>query len=146
MRICRSDDDRLGVVLRDDVVDVSGAVERLAVPRWPLPFGDPLFGHLDALRPELERLSHTGPRKPLSTVRLKSPVATPSKLMAAPVNYRAHQAEALPIRVSTSAPISRPSSITECFSKALPALLVPARVYACQRPTGEWIMKSNSLS
>jgi 2-keto-4-pentenoate hydratase/2-oxohepta-3-ene-1,7-dioic acid hydratase in catechol pathway len=95
MKLCRFDDDRLGVVLGDGVVDVSAAVDRLPVPRWPLPFGDPLFGQLDALRPELERLSRTGARKPLSQVKLKSPVATPSKLMAAPVNYRAHQAEAV---------------------------------------------------
>ncbi len=95
MKLCRFNDDRLGVVLGDDVVDVSAAVERLPIPRWPLPFGDPLFGHLDALRPELERMSRTDARKPLSQVKLKSPVATPSKLMAAPVNYRAHQAEAI---------------------------------------------------
>ncbi len=95
MKLCRFDDDRLGVVLGEEVVDVSAAVESLPVPRWPLPFGDPLFGHLDALRPELERLSRSGARTPLSQVKLKSPVATPSKLMAAPVNYRAHQAEAI---------------------------------------------------
>ena len=95
MKLCRFDDDRLGVVLGDEVADVSSAVERLPVPRWPLPSGDPLFGNLDTLRPEIERLSRTGARKPLSQVKLKSPVATPSKLMAAPVNYRAHQAEAL---------------------------------------------------
>ena len=95
MKLCRFDDDRLGVVLGDVVVDVSAATERLPIPRWPLPFGDPLFGHLDTLLPELERLSLTGARKPLSEVMLKSPVATPSKLMAAPVNYRAHQAEAI---------------------------------------------------
>jgi hypothetical protein len=95
MKLCRFDDDRLGVVLGEDVVDVSAAVERLPVPSWPLPSGDPLFGHLDALQPTLERLSRSSPRKPLSQVKLKSPVATPSKLMAAPVNYRAPQAEAL---------------------------------------------------
>jgi 2-keto-4-pentenoate hydratase/2-oxohepta-3-ene-1,7-dioic acid hydratase in catechol pathway len=95
MKLCRFDNDRLGVVLGDDVVDVSAAVDQLPVPRWPLPSGDPLFGLLDALRPELERLSRTGPRQPLAKVGLKSPVATPSKLMAAPVNYRAHQAEAI---------------------------------------------------
>jgi 2-keto-4-pentenoate hydratase/2-oxohepta-3-ene-1,7-dioic acid hydratase in catechol pathway len=95
MKLCRFDNDRLGVVLGDDVADVSSAVGQLPVAHWPLPFGDPLFGHLDVLRPELERLSRTGTRKPLSQVKLKSPVATPSKLMAAPVNYRAHQAEAI---------------------------------------------------
>ena len=54
MRLCRFDDDRLGVVLGDEVVDVSAAVERLPMPRWPLPLGDPLFAHLDTLRPELK--------------------------------------------------------------------------------------------
>lgn len=95
MKLCRFDDDRLGVVLGEEVVDVSAAVESLPVPRWPLPPGDPLFGHLDTLRPVLERLARSGKRTPLSKVKLKSPVATPSKLMAAPVNYRAHQAEAI---------------------------------------------------
>jgi len=95
MKLCRFDHDRLGVVVGDDVVDVSDATEQLPITRWPLPFGDPLFCHLDSLRPELELLSRTGRRKPLSDVKLKSPVATPSKLMAAPVNYRAHQAEAI---------------------------------------------------
>jgi 2,4-didehydro-3-deoxy-L-rhamnonate hydrolase len=95
MKLCRFDNDRLGVVLDDEVVDVSAAVDQLPVPRWPLPSGDPLFGNLDPLRPELERLSLTGPRRSLAKVKLKSPVATPSKLMAAPVNYRPHQAEAI---------------------------------------------------
>jgi 2-keto-4-pentenoate hydratase/2-oxohepta-3-ene-1,7-dioic acid hydratase in catechol pathway len=95
MKLCRFDDDRLGVVLGSDVIDVSAAAELLPLPRWPLPFGDPLFCHLATLRPQIEGLSQTGARQPLSQVKLKSPVATPSKLMAAPVNYRAHQAEAI---------------------------------------------------
>ena len=78
MKLFRFDDDRLGMVLGDEVADVSSAVERLPVPRWPLPSGDPLFGNLDALRPEIERLPRIGPRKPLSQVKLKSPVATPA--------------------------------------------------------------------
>ena len=50
MKLCRFDDDRLGVVLGSDVIDVSAAAELLPLPRWPLPFGDPLFGHLATLR------------------------------------------------------------------------------------------------
>jgi 2-keto-4-pentenoate hydratase/2-oxohepta-3-ene-1,7-dioic acid hydratase in catechol pathway len=95
MKLCRFDDDRLGVVLGSDVIDVSAAAQLLPLSRWPLPFGDPLFGHLATLRPKIEGLLQTGARQPLSQVKLKSPVATPSKLMAAPVNYRAHQAEAI---------------------------------------------------
>lgn len=71
MKLCRFDHDRLGVVLGDDVVDVSTITESLPLPRWPLPFGDPLFRHLDTLRPELELLSRMGVRKPLSEVKLR---------------------------------------------------------------------------
>jgi len=95
MKLCRFDQDRLGVVLDDTVVDVTEALEKLPIARWPLPYGDPLFGSLNELRPEIERLSRLGKRLPISQVKLKSPVATPSKLMAAPVNYKAHQAEAI---------------------------------------------------
>jgi 2,4-didehydro-3-deoxy-L-rhamnonate hydrolase len=95
MKLCRFDEDRLGLVLDDIVIDVTEALEVMPMMRWPLPCGDPLYSHLDVLRPRIEMLSGTGNRKKVSEVRLKSPVATPSKLMAAPVNYRAHQAEAI---------------------------------------------------
>lgn len=95
MKLCRFDEDRLGLVLDDNVIDVTEALDILPIVRWPLPSGDPLYRHLDVLRPQIEMLSSTGNRKKVSEVRLKSPVATPSKLMAAPVNYKAHQAEAI---------------------------------------------------
>ena len=94
MRLCRYDADRLGIVVGDEVIDATPVLAMLPSWHWPLPYGDPLFAHLHELRPELERLGREGTRTPLSRVRLKSPVATPSKLMAAPVNYRAHLEEA----------------------------------------------------
>lgn len=47
MKLCRFDQDRLGVVLEDTVVDVTEALEKLPLARWPLPYGDPLFGSLE---------------------------------------------------------------------------------------------------
>ena len=36
MRICRFDDDRLGLVKGDDVLDVTPALEAIPQQRWPL--------------------------------------------------------------------------------------------------------------
>ena len=94
MRLARYDDDRLGVVEGDRILDVSTVLERLPALRWPLPLGDVLIARLEDLRPEIARLAADAPAKPLAEVRLLSPVANPSKIIAAPVNYQKHLDEA----------------------------------------------------
>ena len=99
MRLCRFDldqpgENRLGIVEDDSVFDVTAALEAIPAQRWPLPQGDLLIRHLDAVRARAEILRATAPRLALADVRLLSPVANPSKIPAAPVNYRAHEAEA----------------------------------------------------
>lgn len=95
MRICRFDDDRLGLVIGDEVADVSGVAQAAPPVRpWPLPAGDWLIANLDRLRPEIARAAESAPRRPLASVRLLSPVANPGKIIGAPVNYRAHLDEA----------------------------------------------------
>ncbi|MEE8247632.1 MAG: fumarylacetoacetate hydrolase family protein [Alphaproteobacteria bacterium] len=94
MRLARYDDDRLGVVEGERVRDVSAVLERLPALRWPLPLGDVLIARLEDLRPEIARLAADAPAKPLAEVRLLSPVANPSKIIAAPVNYQKHLDEA----------------------------------------------------
>jgi 2-keto-4-pentenoate hydratase/2-oxohepta-3-ene-1,7-dioic acid hydratase in catechol pathway len=94
MQLCRFDNDRLGLVEGDGVRDVTAALDRLPRHAWPLPRFDPLIANLAALRPEIEMLSGKAPRRPLSAVRLLSPVANPGKILAAPVNYRKHLEEA----------------------------------------------------
>ncbi|HVM78199.1 MAG TPA: fumarylacetoacetate hydrolase family protein [Stellaceae bacterium] len=94
MRLCRFDDNRLGVVIGSEVRDVTPVVARLPAQRWPLPKGDPLLAALGELRPQIELELERAPARPLSGVRLLSPVANPSKIVAAPVNYRRHLEEA----------------------------------------------------
>jgi len=94
MRLCRFDDDRLGVVLGEEVRDVTPVIERLPARRWPFPKGDPLIAGLDELRPVIEAEAKRAPARPLAQVKLLSPVANPSKIVAAPVNYRRHLEEA----------------------------------------------------
>jgi 2-keto-4-pentenoate hydratase/2-oxohepta-3-ene-1,7-dioic acid hydratase in catechol pathway len=95
MRICRFDDNRLGVVAGDGIRDVSAALARLPSVGYPFPRHDALIAHLEALRPEMERLSRAGKPIPVAKVKLLSPVANPGKIIAAPVNYKKHLEEAL---------------------------------------------------
>jgi len=90
VRICRFDDDRLGLVEGETVRDVTAAAERLPALRWPVPPGDLFMAHFDAMRHEIERLAPDAPSRPLNEVRLLSPVANPGKIVAAPVNYQKH--------------------------------------------------------
>jgi 2-keto-4-pentenoate hydratase/2-oxohepta-3-ene-1,7-dioic acid hydratase in catechol pathway len=71
MKICRFDDNRVGVVRGDQVYDITTTAGDLLVPSVP--------SNLEGL-----------PKKALSAVRLLSPVKSPGKIIAAPVNYKAH--------------------------------------------------------
>jgi 2-keto-4-pentenoate hydratase/2-oxohepta-3-ene-1,7-dioic acid hydratase in catechol pathway len=81
MKICRFDDNRVGVIRDDMVHDITAHA-----------------GHepLAAVPPGWE----TRPAKALHEVRLLAPVLRPGKILAAPVNYRAHIAEMKKSKVS----------------------------------------------
>jgi 2,4-diketo-3-deoxy-L-fuconate hydrolase len=90
MRLCRFDRNRLGVVEGDSVWDVTGAIAEIPTPTWPYPLGDALIANLDKVVAAAAKLRKTVPRKALSEVTLYSPVTAPTKIMAAPANYRLH--------------------------------------------------------
>lgn len=90
MRICRYDDNRLGVVIDGFIHDVTPVLDDLPPLKWPIPRGDHFFNNFDRLRPRMEALAKTVPGRPVSEVKLLSPVANPGKIVAAPVNYKLH--------------------------------------------------------
>ena len=90
MKICRFNHDRLGLVEDDSVVDISAALDRLPPPRWPAPQGDWLIANLSDLGHAAVMLRGSGRRYALEQVTLHSPIVQPSKIMAAPANYRLH--------------------------------------------------------
>lgn len=94
MQLCRYDDNRLGLVEGDSVRDVSAALNELPQQRYPLPRFDLLVASLPAVRRRVEALAGQSERRPLSGIKLLSPVANPGKIMGAPVNYRKHLEEA----------------------------------------------------
>jgi 2-keto-4-pentenoate hydratase/2-oxohepta-3-ene-1,7-dioic acid hydratase in catechol pathway len=94
MRLCRFDEDRLGLVERDELRDVTAALEALPRHSYPLPRFDPLIAHLAEVRARIESIAATAPRRPMAGAKLLSPIANPGKILAAPVNYRKHLEEA----------------------------------------------------
>jgi len=93
MRLCRFDENRLGLVEGDTVRDVTPALRRLPAHRWSFPMGDPVLAALDTLKPEIAAEAEHAPALPLSVVKLLAPVANPSKIVCAPVNYLRHLEE-----------------------------------------------------
>jgi 2-keto-4-pentenoate hydratase/2-oxohepta-3-ene-1,7-dioic acid hydratase in catechol pathway len=92
MRLCRFDHDQIGLVRGEEVFDVTDLFDRSQ--RWPAPPGDPIIRQARALKDELANQAVGRIAIPLSQVRLEAPVAQPGKIIGAPINYRAHIAEA----------------------------------------------------
>jgi 2-keto-4-pentenoate hydratase/2-oxohepta-3-ene-1,7-dioic acid hydratase in catechol pathway len=95
MRLARFNDNRLALVEGYMLRDITRVTERLPPQRWPLPPGDQLIDHLPRLRRAIESAAEATQRIPVSQVKLLSPVANPPRVIAAPINYRSHEAEAL---------------------------------------------------
>src|SRR5205085_4093501 len=95
MKICRYDDNRLGLVAEDGIRDVSAVLAQLPSVRYPFPRHDALIAHLDELRPQIDQLARNAKPTAPQRVKLLSPVANPGKIIAAPVNYTKHLQEAL---------------------------------------------------
>ena len=73
MKICRFDDDRLGLVLENHtVLDVTSALEILPVIKWPVPLGDALIYNLDAITSEIQKLAPNANPVSLNNITLKN--------------------------------------------------------------------------
>jgi len=90
MRLCRFNQDRLGIVEGDTIRDVTAALDVLPQVRYPLPGYDLLIANLPKVLAKAQSLLADAPSVPLAGATLLSPVANPGKLVAAPVNYQKH--------------------------------------------------------
>jgi 2-keto-4-pentenoate hydratase/2-oxohepta-3-ene-1,7-dioic acid hydratase in catechol pathway len=90
MKLCRYDDDRLGVVRGNMVHDVTEAQTQIRAAAPYAMKGDAVIAALPAWRARLDAMASKAPGRPVSSVKLLSPIARPSKLVAAPTNYKAH--------------------------------------------------------
>lgn len=96
MKICRFNDNRLGLVDPEagEVRDVTGALKVLPKVSYPWPHGDLMMANFAKVKREIKRLAPRAPRKKLSSVKLLAPVANPGKIIGAPINYEKHIDEA----------------------------------------------------
>jgi 2-keto-4-pentenoate hydratase/2-oxohepta-3-ene-1,7-dioic acid hydratase in catechol pathway len=90
MRVCRFDENRLGIIEEEIVRDVTAALDVLPQVRYPLPKYDPLIASLPQVLARARAMAPTAPVLSLAGRRLLSPVANPGKIVAAPVNYQTH--------------------------------------------------------
>jgi len=90
MRVCRFDENRLGIIEGEIVRDVTAALDVLPQVRYPLPKHDPLVAHLPQVLARARVMAPSAPALSLAGRRLLSPVANPWKIVAAPVNYQTH--------------------------------------------------------
>jgi 2-keto-4-pentenoate hydratase/2-oxohepta-3-ene-1,7-dioic acid hydratase in catechol pathway len=95
MKICRYDDNRIGLVQDDGIRDVTAVASELGTFAYPLPKYDPFIANLSKLRRRLEDTAKSSRPIAVRSVKLLSPVANPGKIIAAPVNYTRHLQEAL---------------------------------------------------
>ena len=130
MKLCRYDDDRLGVVRENLVHDVTEAQTEI---RKSAPYamqGDAIIAALPQWRERIERMADKAAGKPIASVKLLPPIARPTKLTCAPTNYQAHIEEMAKAAQQPGSQIVRAQSakILEAgmFLKANSALVGPS--------------------
>lgn len=91
MKFCRYNKDCLGVVRKEQLIDITNLVEEhVPETRWPRPPGDALIANLDKIVADADAAVKWGFVQLHASVNLLSPVANPTKVIGAPVNYRDH--------------------------------------------------------
>lgn len=91
MKFCRYNKDCLGVVRKEQLIDVTNLVEEhVPETRWPRPPGDALIANLDKIIADADAAVKWGFVQLHASVNLLSPVANPTKVIGAPVNYYDH--------------------------------------------------------
>jgi 2,4-didehydro-3-deoxy-L-rhamnonate hydrolase len=136
MRFCRFGEGRLGLAEGGAVKDVTAALEVLPSYRYPLPTHDVLVANLDAVAARVRDIAPGAPAVALERLKLKSPVANPGKIVAAPVNYEKHLHE---VRTDAQLNANNPNNTLTIqkaglFLKASSSLVGPGEGVVIRRP------------
>lgn len=134
MKLCRYDDNRIGVVRDGAVHDVTGVLDALPALRYPFPLGDMMIANLIGLRPAMEQLADVMPGTPVDGVAFLSPVANPTKIIGTPANYEKHAQETVVDHEISQGRPRRPIEEQGLFLKANSALIGPSEGVALRFP------------
>tara|TARA_B100000676_G_scaffold313207_1_gene392280 strand:- start:34587 stop:35459 length:873 start_codon:yes stop_codon:yes gene_type:complete len=138
MKLCRFNEDRLGVVVDGAIRDITDVqTEIRANARYDMK-GDAVIASLPEWRSRMEEAAESAEPIDVASVDLLPPIARPCKTMAAPVNYEAHVAEmaAQPHVTGEDKGAQRPSGIQNqgIFLKANSAVVGPSEGVAIRFP------------
>lgn len=92
MKLAAFDDGRVGVVLGNELVDVTATLPS-GLDLMPLQRINWLVSHWGSMQASVSAAAKAGPRLPLSEVRLLAANPCPPHVFAAPANYRKHIGE-----------------------------------------------------
>ena len=98
MKICRFNDDRIGLVRGEVVFDITDIAIGVGISAPQRPDGDPLVSHLPALAARAKGDLHGAASIPLRDVYLETPVRFPTKIIGAGSNYPNHKREMSKVR------------------------------------------------
>lgn len=126
MRICRFDNDRLGIVSNDLVHDVTAIQEQIRSATPYIAKGDAIIRALPEWRDRLTAEAAKVPGIPVREVKLLSPIARPSKAVAAPTNYEDHIAEMAPARAASGSKHTAKIGTDGIFLKAASSIVGPS--------------------
>lgn len=118
MKLCRFNHDRLGVLTGDEVIDITACLADLPDVKWVRSTADPVIESLANIVRQAKPVIADSPRVRRSEVTLAAPVALPSKIIGAPVNYHAHMDEALKDKGLHQGAKVHPIDEIGCFLKA----------------------------
>jgi 2-keto-4-pentenoate hydratase/2-oxohepta-3-ene-1,7-dioic acid hydratase in catechol pathway len=136
MRFCRFGEGRFGLVEGTVVRDVTSALDVLPSYRYPLPRHDVFIANLESVASRVRSIAPGAQSIPLNQLTLRSPVANPGKIIAAPVNYAKHLDE---VRTDVQLSANNPANTLTIqkaglFLKATSSLIGPGDGVVIRRP------------
>lgn len=134
MKLCWFNDNRFGLVQGKDVLDVTQSLKTINLNDYPIMGGDPVVTHLSELRPVIEDLAPSAKAYSLSSVRMLSPVARPTKIIGTPANYLKHVEEAESESEVFTSRYSGPVMKQGLFLKSVSSLVGPSEGISLRFP------------
>jgi 2-keto-4-pentenoate hydratase/2-oxohepta-3-ene-1,7-dioic acid hydratase in catechol pathway len=127
MKLALFNDHRLGVVIGEEIADVTPAVPNHDANPLTAGWWRALAADADAVRPAIEELAaDPARRKPLASVELRAPALNPSKIVACASNYREHVEEMHGVQSRTLGSVHDWMMKFDVFLKAPSSLSGPA--------------------
>ena len=127
MKICRFNNNKLGLLDGTTIIDVSSALDTLPPLNWPCPMGDHLIRNWKTIQKSAKDKAENGDRYELENVKLLSPVANPSKIIGIAGNRKNRDLEKLDFGPGVPVGPSRSDSDpVRMFIKANSALVGPS--------------------